>query len=131
MLIKTRHVGAYNARFSESHEGWLKYVPYKIGPSTREISNNILIANEKRSFYEYYTVNSERFAGTLFTRNFVKMKPSRNGENTLSFTDIGKSCPSRILLTSQIYLLTLFTKIKFSRIFLNLQYWIEFVVLII
>ena len=130
MLIKTRHVDAYNARFSESHEGWLKYVPYKIGPSTSEISNNIFIANEKRSFYEYYTVNSEIFARVLFTRNFVKIKPSRNGEITLSFTDIGKSCPSRILLTRK-YDLTPFAKIKFSRKFPNLQYWIVIVVLII
>ena len=28
-------------------------------------------------------------------RSFVKIKSSRNGEITLSFTDIGKSCPSR------------------------------------
>ena len=41
---------------------------------------------------------------------------------SLSFTDIGKSCSSRDFLTSQICLLTLFAKIKFSRKFLNLQY---------
>ena len=27
-------------------------------------------------------------------RSFAKIKPSRNGEITLLFTDIGKSCPS-------------------------------------
>ena len=36
----------------------------------------------------------------LFSRNFAyakfrENKTSRNGENTLSFTDIDKSCPSR------------------------------------
>ena len=30
-------------------------------------------------------------------RSFVKIKSSRNGEITLSFTDVGKSCPSRDL----------------------------------
>ena len=50
-------------------------------------------------------------------RSFVKIKPSRNGEITLSFTDIGISCLSREFLTSQICLLTLFAKIKFSRNF--------------
>ena len=50
-------------------------------------------------------------------RSFVKIKSSRNGEITLSFTDKNKSCPSREFLTSQICLLTLFTKIKFSRKF--------------
>ena len=45
------------------------------------------------------TVNSEIFARVLFSRNFVdakfcEIKPSRNEEMTLSFTDVGKSCPS-------------------------------------
>ena len=35
-------------------------------------------------------------------RSFVKIKSSRNGEITLSFTDIGKSYPSRDFLMSQI-----------------------------
>ena len=56
-------------------------------------------------------------------RSFVKIKSSRNGEITLSFTDIGKSCPSCEYLTPQICLLTLFTKIKFSRKFPDLQYY--------
>ena len=38
-------------------------------------------------------------------RSFAKIKPSRNLEITLSFTDIGKSCPSRDFLTLQICLL--------------------------
>ena len=42
-------------------------------------------------------------------------------EITLSLTDIGKSYPSGEFLTPQICLLTLFTKIKFSRKFPNLQ----------
>ena len=41
------------------------------------------------------TVHSEIFARVLFSRSFAKMKPSRNGEITLSFIDVGKSCPSR------------------------------------
>ena len=39
-----------------------------------------------------YTVSSEIFASVLFSRNlrsFVKIKPSRYGEITLLFTDIG------------------------------------------
>ena len=35
----------------------------------------------------------------------------------LGITDIGKSCPSRDVLMSQISILTLFAKIKFSRNF--------------
>ena len=34
---------------------------------------------------------------------FVKMKSSNNGEITLSFTGIGKSCPSREFLTLQVF----------------------------
>ena len=41
---------------------------------------------------------------------------------TLLFTDIGKSYSSCEFLTSQTCFLTLFTKIKFSQIFTNLQY---------
>ena len=46
------------------------------------------------------TVNSEVFARvyfreTLRLRSFVKIKPSRNGQITLSFTDEGKPGPSR------------------------------------
>ena len=60
-----------------------------------------------------YTVNSEIFA---------KLKPWRNGKITLSFIDIGISCLSHEFFTSQICLLMLFAKIKFSRKFPNLQY---------
>ena len=67
-------------------------------------------------FHILYTVNLEIFARVLFgrMRSFVKTKPSQNGKITLSFTDIGKSCPSHELLTSQICQLTLFATIKFS-----------------
>ena len=47
-----------------------------------------------------HTVNSEIFARILFSRNFAyaefreNKRSSRNGEIILSFTDIGKSCPS-------------------------------------
>ena len=54
-------------------------------------------------------------------RSYMKIKSSRNGELTLSFTDICKSCLSRDFSISQICLLTLFAKIKFSQKFPNLQ----------
>ena len=48
---------------------------------------------------ENNTLNSEIFTRILFSRNFAshlrsfeKIKPSRNGEITLLFTDVGKSC---------------------------------------
>ena len=46
------------------------------------------------------TVNSEIFARVLFSRNFAneefrENKNSRNGENPLSFTDVGKSDQNR------------------------------------
>ena len=44
-------------------------------------------------------------------RSFAKVKPIRNAKITLSFTDIGKSCPSPKSLTPQICLLKLFAKI--------------------
>ena len=52
----------------------------------------------------------------------MKIKPLQNGEIILRSTGICKSCPSQEFLTLQICLLTLFTKIKFSRKLLNLQY---------
>ena len=55
-------------------------------------------------------------------RSFVKIKSSPNGEITLSITDIGKSCTSREFLAPQECILTLFTKIKFSRKFADLLY---------
>ena len=36
-------------------------------------------------------------------RSFLKIIPFRNGEITLSFTDVGKSCLSRDFLPWQIY----------------------------
>ena len=54
--------------------------------------------------------------GFIFTKfayaEFSKIKPSRNRENSLSFTDVGKSCQSREFLQWQICLLTLFAKIS-------------------
>ena len=60
-----------------------------------------------------YTVNSEIFARGLFSRNFMKIKPSQDGEITLLFTGMDKSCISHAFLTWQICLLTLFAKIDF------------------
>ena len=45
-------------------------------------------------------------------RSFVKIKSSRNGEITLSFTDIGKSSPCPEFLLLQICLLLLFAQSK-------------------
>ena len=59
-------------------------------------------------------------------RSFVKTKSSRNGEITLSTTDIGKSYPCSEFFRSQVCLLTLFAKIKFSQKFPDLQYLSEF-----
>ena len=39
---------------------------------------------------------------------FVKIKSSQNAEITLSFSDIGKSCPSPDILPSQICILKLY-----------------------
>ena len=57
----------------------------------------------------------------------MKIKSSQNGDITLSFVNMTKSCPSREFIMSQICLLTLFAKITFSRKFPNLQYitWLE------
>ena len=54
-------------------------------------------------------------------QSFVKIKPLKNSDVTLLFTDIGKSCPSREFLTSEICLFTIFAKIKFSQKFQILQ----------
>ena len=56
---------------------------------------------------------------------FVKIKPPRNDEINLSFTDIGKSCISPEFFMSQIWPLTLFAKIKFLRKFPNRQYMVQ------
>ena len=79
-----------------------------------------------------YTVNSKILRGFYFCetshmRSFAKIKPSRNSENSLSFTDVGKSSQSREFLVLQICLLTLFAKIKFSGTFPNLQYIRNFI----
>ena len=54
-------------------------------------------------------------------RSLVKIKSLRFRAITLYFTDKGKSYPIRKFLISQICLLSLFAKIKFSQIFPNLQ----------
>ena len=71
----------------------------------------------------------EKFSRGLYIRetshdmqSFVKIKSSRNGKITLLLTDIGNTCPSREILTSQMCLLTLFAKKKSREKFLNLQY---------
>ena len=60
------------------------------------------------------TVNSEIFTRVLFLfiLLFMKIRHSRNGGITLSFTYIGKSCLSCKFLMSLIYLLRLLAKIS-------------------
>ena len=58
-------------------------------------------------------------------RSFVKIKSLRNGEITLSTTHKCKPYPSREMFRSQVCLLTLFAKIKFSRKFPDLQYLMD------
>ena len=58
---------------------------------------------------ESYTVNSDFFrGGFIFSKlpSLVKIKTSQNGEITLSFADVSKSCPSHKFLMWQICLLT-------------------------
>ena len=67
-----------------------------------------------------FTVNLENFVRVVFSRNFAYAKfPENkilaNGKIILPITDIGKSCHSHELLTSQICFLTLFAKIKNSQ----------------
>ena len=70
------------------------------------------------------TVSTEVFARVFFfretsqVRSFVKFKPSRNDEITLSFIDAGKSGPSQEILKPQICILT---DINFSQKFPDLQ----------
>ena len=52
----------------------------------------------------------------------VSRKSSRNGDITLSFPDLGKSCPSHKFLTLQISLLTPFAKNKVVTKFPDLKY---------
>ena len=49
-------------------------------------------------------------------RSFMKLEPSRNSINTLSFTEVGKSCNSREFLVWQICHLTQFAKITLAKI---------------
>ena len=70
------------------------------------------------------TVNLEIFTRVLFSWIFEYAKfceVKTLAKSLLSFTDIGISCPSRKFLTSQICILMLFAKIRFSRKFPNLQ----------
>ena len=53
------------------------------------------------------------FRETLRMQSFEKIKPSRNGENTLSFTGVVQSCQCREFLRGK-YFVTLFAKIKLS-----------------
>ena len=88
------------------------------------------------SMFSYYCKLENFHEGFIFTnlhvQSFVKSKPSWNGEITLSFTDMGKSCPSGEFLRLQICLLTnvfhenkILTKID-SITFANIYNWHAF-----
>ena len=67
------------------------------------------------------------FREGLFSRNFADVKFRENKiltklAKSLPLTDVGKSLSSQEFLTSQICLLTLFTKMTFSGKFLNIHY---------
>ena len=75
---------------------------------------SFLLATELQNEVEY-TLHSKIFVRVLFSRNFtegfifkklLENKTLTNGKITMSFTDVGKSCPSREFLT-------LFAKINF------------------
>ena len=59
------------------------------------------------------------FRETSHARNFTKIKTSPNDEITPSFSNVGKACSSREILTLQICIFTLFMKSLFSRKFLK------------
>ena len=69
------------------------------------------------------TVNLGIFTRVLLSWIFAyaKFHEVKTLAKSLSFTDIGISCPSREFLMSQICLLMLLAKIRFSRKFRNLQ----------
>ena len=81
-----------------------------------------LITRTHRVLYIRNISRGFNFRETSHVRSFVKRKSSRNATITLSFTDICKSCPICEFLASQMCLLTLIAKIKFSRKFPDLQY---------
>ena len=72
---------------------------------------NLLLQFRKLSRGFYFRETSHML------RSFLKIKSSQNGEITLLFTDIGKSCTSCNFLAPQECLLTLFTETKFLRYF--------------
>ena len=76
--------------------------------------------NDSEAYYKF----GNFCEGFIFAklRSFLKTKSSRNGDITLSFIDIGKSCPSRNFLTAHICVLTLFVNIKFSRTGISLSF---------
>ena len=78
---------------------------------------------DKQTAKTMINVNLEISSRVLFSWIFAyaKFREVKTLAKSLSFTDIGISCPSCEFLTSQICLLMLFVKIRFSRKFPNLQ----------
>ena len=65
------------------------------------------------------TVNNIRYV-PFQSAALVKIKPSQNGEITLSFTEVNHPLGANLNMANMF--LWLFTKIKFLRKFLNFQY---------
>ena len=55
-------------------------------------------------------------------RSFVKLNPTQNGKITLSFTEMGISCPSHEFLISQICFFNAIRENKILTKIANLQY---------
>ena len=75
------------------------------------------------SFYNFLYCKFGNFREGFIMRSFMKIKYSQIGKITLSVTGVSESRPCWEFLSSQICVLRLFPKIKFSWKFQNLQYF--------
>ena len=96
-----------------------RYLTYDVSPQCRGCAMVKLVTSEKKTCLKGPLISAPK-RPPKYMRSFVKIEPSRIGDITFSF-DIGKSCHVRDIFTSQMCLLTLFAKMKFSRKFPNLQ----------
>ena len=124
------NVSEYLANVSEYLANVSEYLA-NVSEYLTNISEYIANVSEylANAWKHYNTVNSEIFARVLFSQNFAYTKFHENKilvkwrKITLSFTDIGKPCPSFEFLMLQICVLTIFWKIKFSQKFPNSPIW--------
>ena len=83
---------------------------------------NVLIGNQESSGHYCKFGHFRKNFIFMKLRSFMKIKPLRNAQISLSFTDLDKSFHSRNFLMWQICLLTLSGEIKFSQKISNLHY---------